>query len=177
MSGNGDPDTPKDPEPKKGAGWRRIIFSWPSAAVAALAMVTAVWSNIDTIRPKVRSLFVPAEVHASLTRCRADKIVLELTNPGGRAATVEEPTFTIVSALGSTDLDMSEFVKVDPFAAYNGTVSPGHRDPLSYSSRDPETRSITPFFSDDERRGQCQIRVSVPVRGADPVTDTCPCGR
>ena len=190
MTGEGEQGTPPPPAgppqppaaPPQRSGWGKLL-SWKpiSAGLAAVAAAAGFYSNIDTLWPPIRGVFVPADVRATLLRCRPEKIILELTNPGGRSATVDEPEFTIESALGPpgpTQLQMSEFVHGD-LPHHDGIVNPGDRDPLSYSSLDPASGAINPFFSDEERRrGGCQIHVSVPVRGqSTPLTDSCPCGR
>jgi hypothetical protein len=185
----GPPPPPAGPppaaEPPQRTGWRKFLFSWKAGLTGAAALVAAaagLYSNIDKLWPPIRGVFVPADAHVSLLHCRPEKILVELTNPGGRPVTVDPPEFTIESALGPpgpTELQMSEFVRDDPSTHYDGIVNPGDHDPLAYSSLDAASGAITPFFSDEERqRGGCTIHVSVPVRGqATPLTDSCPCGR
>lgn len=180
------PQPPAEPPPQPPVSrWRQLLFSWKggvAAIIAAIGTTATLYSNIDKLWPPIRAIFVPAEPHAALLHCRPGKVILELSNRGGRPVTVDEPEFTIESSLGPSGpipLTMSEFVHDDPFSHYDGIVQPGDRDPLSYSSLDPGSDSITPFFSEEERqRGGCRISVSVPVRGqSTPLTDSCPCGR
>jgi hypothetical protein len=165
------------------SGWRQFLFSWKgglSAVVGGVGVAATLYSNVDKLWPPIKAVFVPADVHVALLQCKLDKIVIELTNSGGRNATVDDPTFRINSTLlGSNDLLMEQFVRPDPFDRYDRNVSPNDPDRISYSSRDPNTGAVTPFFSDDEvHSGHCEIQVSVPVRGrSEPVGDSCPCGR
>jgi len=142
--------------PKKETGisrWRKLITAIPGGISSIVGSIIALGAAIGVIYS-----FWPATLDLALS-CEPNKMVLTVTNRGGQAAYVLDPTFTMISTVRFHDTGEHEI----------------HMDAFENPFERPDARTIGPglsksypwegfIYDDDMARGaQCQILVRVPL--------------